>query len=110
MIAFLFICMIALCGCTSDSDSTGSADTSLSERDRYANFEADAACSMMAVNSGDDIGAILNKVESLMNKHEFTADDVERLKAKYEGDSSFTNQVLEEMRVLCPESVDNIPV
>ena len=122
--------MLALSGCTSepvqsqddsgavssvpDSSAVGSVsntedvgDTSLDERERYAKFEAEFACSVIGVEGQEEIEAVLSDLGSLIEKHGFTADDMERLRKEYEGDYALAEMILEEMRMMCPEDVEN---
>jgi len=124
IIFVLFACMVALSGCTSESDSSsddsgsvssvsdapGTGDASLTERERYAKLEAELACSLIGVEEQEAMEVVLNDLVSMIEKHGFTADDIERLRKEYEGDRVLANMIIEEMKVLCPEVINDMPV
>ncbi|MCK5043224.1 MAG: hypothetical protein KAR51_04310 [Candidatus Aenigmarchaeota archaeon] len=117
----LLACMVALSGCTSESDSSqedsgsvgpvsdapGTGDASLTERERYSKLEAELACSLIGVEDQEAMEIVLNDLASMIEKHGFTADDIERLRTEYEGDRALANMILEEMKVMCPEVIDD---
>ncbi len=120
----LFAFMVALSGCTSESDSSqedsgsvgsvsdapGTGDASLTERERYSKLEAELACSLIGVEGQEEMEAVLNDLGSMIEKHGFTADDIERLRKEYEGDHALANMILEEMKMMCPEVINDMPV
>lgn len=120
----LFACMVALSGCTSESgqsqedsssvgsvsDAPGTGDASLTLMERYVKFEAEFACSLMSVEGPEEMEAVLNDLGSMIEKHGFTADDIESLKIKYEDNPALANMILEEMKIMCPEVIDDMPV
>ncbi len=124
----LFACMLALSGCTSEpvqsQDNSGAVDSvsdagdsvldtdkagspSQDEREMYAKFEAEFACSIIGVEGQEEIEAVLDNLGSLIEKYGFTAEDIERLRKEFEGDYALADMILEEMRMMCPEDLEN---
>ncbi|MCK5234602.1 MAG: hypothetical protein KAJ88_02050, partial [Candidatus Aenigmarchaeota archaeon] len=85
----------------------GTGDASLTERERYSKLEAELACSLIGVEDQEAMEIVLNDLASMIEKHGFTADDIERLRTEYEGDRALANMILEEMKVMCPEVIDD---
>ncbi len=88
-------------------DGSDIGDTSsLTEKERYALFGADGTCYYISVRWWDqeDVERLMNKLESLPEKHGIPYDDVLLLKEKYKDDDSFETMLLEEIVNLCPES------
>jgi len=131
----LFTCMVALGGCTSESgqsqedsgsvgsvsdddsgsvgsvsDAPGTGDASLTERERYSKLEAELACSLIGVEDQEAMEIVLNDLASMIEKYGFTVDDIERLRMEYEGDRALANMIIEEMKMMCPEVIDDMPV
>ncbi|MEA2003568.1 MAG: hypothetical protein U9O53_01260 [archaeon] len=95
-------------------EGTDIGDTSsLTEKERYALFAADGTCYYMSVCWWDqeDVERLVNKLESLPEKHGIPYDDVILLKEKYKDDNSFETMLIEEIERFCPESaamLDNL--
>ncbi|MEA2003636.1 MAG: hypothetical protein U9O53_01605 [archaeon] len=50
---------------------------------------------------------ILSDLESLIEKHGFIAHDIERLRKEFEGDYALADMIIEEMKMMCPEGLEN---
>ena len=93
------------------SDDTNSlaekiAEKTLTEKEKYANFEAEFVCQLLGVEDPADVVKIMEGFEEFSNQHEYTSEEVTALVEKYKNDSEFKTMVLEEMKSQCPDKVE----
>ncbi|MEK6885509.1 MAG: hypothetical protein AABX17_00925 [Nanoarchaeota archaeon] len=92
-------------GWSSDSGN-GLADITLTEKEKYANFEAEFACQLLGANEGSDMMTILGGFEALATKHGYGAEDIQKNAGLYDNDNEFKIIAFESMKRQCPAKVE----
>jgi hypothetical protein len=93
---------------SSKENSTRVAPKVLTEKEKYAKFEAQLTCDLADSKSADDIWQSMGKISALAEEYGYTAQNVETFRTEYENDLEFQKTVLEFMREICPEVVSNL--
>lgn len=105
---FLFLIALLVIGCSGEkaavSDGSVSAPSgSLSEKDKYIQFNVESTCHMMETgNLGDPA-----YITQLMKEYEYTKDDFDRLGAKY-ARASLKQEVSAGMAKKCPDAASKM--
>ena len=96
----------------SDNSSSMSGNTIknpvLTEKEKYAKFEAEVACAMVDIVKEADEGETFLKdslkiIQEVSAKYGYTASEIEANKAKYENDEEFQNLAKDYVFEICPE-------
>ncbi len=84
----------------------------LSEKEKFAKFSADLSCTMIeeleSSENLEDAFSTLNEAEDVMQKYDYTEEEVQELTLKYENDSEFQNLALDYLEEFCPDFASEI--
>jgi len=90
--------------------SSGISTLTLSEKEKYAKFEAEVACDLVDVMKNADstdantfIQNTLQIIQTNAAKYGYTESEIEANKAKYENDAEFMELAKNYMLEICPE-------
>lgn len=81
-------------------------DIVLTEKELYAKLNAELACQLLEAEDLSDLTQTIEDFPELVEKYNFTLEEADELKDKYENNQNFKELVLEEVKELCPEAVD----
>lgn len=94
-------------GKTDKSDLTNNSPNILmTEKEKYANFEAEFSCKLLGITDGAEMLKILGSFENFTIEHGYTAEMVQANVEKYSKDEEFRQIAFNDMRTLCPTKID----
>ena len=93
-------------GWSSNSDNLN--DISLTEKEKYANFEAEFACQLLGINDSTEMMTLLQGFETLATSHGYTAEQVQENINLYRDDAEFRQLAFDSMKRQCPAKVEAI--
>jgi hypothetical protein len=98
----------------SDGDSTNSQSSSTfgisAEEQKFAEFEAKLACTLLNIETIEDFTAATEETLSLMDEYGYDDDKYSTLNLKYENKEGFKELILSEVEKICPESLEQITI
>jgi len=108
--AIALLLLIILLMSSGKEGSSSVSTLTLSEKEKYAKFEAEVACDLVDIMKDADntdantfIQNTLQVVQTNADKYGYTTADIEANKAKYENDAEFMELAKNYMLEICPE-------
>jgi len=106
-IAIVLILIVVFSGGKSSSNA-GIVPVTLTEKEKYARFEAEVACEMVDILKDADTSETfmqdtLKVLEDVSAKYGYTMSEIEANKAKYENDAEFQGMARDYVLEICPE-------
>lgn len=107
-LVILLVILVIFMNGSSQQDSKNIDPKTLSEKEKYALFEADVTCSLANSKSADDVWMAITEIGRIAEKYEYTGQDIENMKTKYTEDLEFQTMALDYIRNMCPEVLEQI--
>lgn len=92
-------------GKTDKSNLTNSPTVPVTEKEKYASFEAEFTCQLLGVTNGTEMIKILGSFENFTIEHGYTDAIVQQNVALYKDDAEFKQLAFNYMEARCPAKV-----